>query len=235
MNHFDPFFMQALIDAANKDYKHREEVKRRVALEPFLDPFTTDDQRWINDQLVPHRSKRLAEPAFTVANMFEYVFMLDRFIGEDGFYKEILDGYQKRCTPGELQRLQTRLNNQGKVMTAAWEDVARKRESIEWSTEELDALDTAVAELGYNWKAIKAKYPQLAARSNGMQLRDKCLQIKRRAIRNGHDLRTFKDGIYFEQIPGKEVGQIAKISRKRTAQRDKKVLKSILKYSTSQV
>jgi hypothetical protein len=218
MSHFDTTILQALIDAHDPKYRFRPILRSRLSVEggtPFLDPLSSEEVRWINNQLDPHRSRAVSEPSFTVSNLYEYVDLLNRFIGVDEYYREILKEFEYRCTPEQLSRLQERLNRQRAATDGAWQILSKRRERSEWSQAEMEALDVAVADLGYNWRAIKSKYPQLSARTSGMQLRDKCLQIKRRAAKEGRDLREFKGGIYSEPIPGKEVGQIARMSRKR--------------------
>jgi hypothetical protein len=218
MSHLDTTILQSLIDAHDPKYKHRGPLRSRLAIEPgtpFLDPLTSEEVRWINNQLDPSRSRVVSEPMFTVANLYEYVDLLERFIGVDGFYREILKEFESRCSPDQLTRVRQRLDRQRVATEGAWQILGKRRERAEWTDAELDALDTAIADCGYNWKAIKRKYPQLSARTSGMQLRDKCLQIKRKAVKEGLDLREFKGGIYSEPIPGKELGQIARMSKRR--------------------
>jgi len=216
MSYTDTTILQSLIDAQSPKYGHRTVLRARLERCPFLDPLTSEEVRWINNQLDPRRSRDVVEPAFTVSNLYEYVDLLDRFIGEDRYYKDIMEDFERRCTPDELDRLRARVNKQRQALDGAWQMLGKKRERSTWTQDELDTLDIAVADCGYNWKAIKVKYPQLSARSSGTQLRDKCLQIKRRAVKDGHDMRRFKNGIYAEPIPGKEVGQIARMSRRKS-------------------
>ena len=237
----DTTILQSLIDAHNPKYAFRGDLRTRLGKSRFLDPLTSDEVRWINNQLDPQRSRKVGEPRFSVANLYEYIDLLNRFIAEDGYYQEILDEFKSRCTEGERGRLMRRLEKQRIAVDAAFNEAAGRRDRTEWSQQELDTLDVAVADCGYNWKAIKAKYPQLRARSSGMQLRDKCLQIKRKAARDGLDMRVFKNGIYSEPIPGKEVGQIARVSKRKSLRRERDVmntfvqekpLKGILKKSS---
>jgi hypothetical protein len=75
---------------------------------------------------------------------------------------------------------------------------------IEWTDEEVADLTSAVLEHGYQWKAIKASTPTLSRHFEGMRLRDKCLQIRRKALKEDVDLATFEGGAYKDPIPGKD-------------------------------
>src|ERR1044071_5564602 len=97
----DTTILQCLIDAHNPKYGFRGDLRTRMSKARFLDPLTGDEVRWINNQLDPQRSHKVSEPRFSVANLYEYIDLLNTYRSEEGFYQEILDEFKSRCTEGD--------------------------------------------------------------------------------------------------------------------------------------
>ena len=80
-----------------------------------------------------------------------------------------------------------------------------KRVPVDWTDDEYAALKLGVLQHRHNWRAIKKTFPvELARHLGGTKLRDKVVQIRRAAKKEGLDLQTYQGGAFREPVDGKE-------------------------------
>ena len=71
-----------------------------------------------------------------------------------------------------------------------------------WTAVEIDNLAALLIRFKYKWTRI-ANMPQMHNHAGGMEIRDKCVQLRNHACRAGFDLAQYLDGALFEEISGK--------------------------------
>ena len=201
----DTTLLQALIDAHDPAFQARDLVDARLSNAKFLAPFSLDEIRWINKQVDPRRSIQLLETSQSATNLWEYLLLLETVIGnaDEQYYTGLIKKHFN-CDPESTEKLlgtvETKLEK--------WDQSFRHqlaRRKADWTEVEINALRDGVSQHGYNWKRIKETQPVLAARTSGMQIRDKCWQIRKDKQSKNENLEMFA-----EEIPGKGAERVKK-------------------------
>ena len=198
----DTTFLQALLEAHDPAYDGRELLSKRLATANFLAPFSLDEVRWVNNQIDPRRSRQLPEPELSATNLFEYLQLLEVLIGRDTFYTDLIEKHFQ-CD----KKMKDSLLRDTEKLLIYWGDLAEeqlKRKKSAWTEAETQALVNGLKDFGYNWKQIKESQPALRNRTSGMQIRDKCWQMRKQALSEGHDLSVYHDGLLHDPVPGKD-------------------------------